>query len=399
MAVITKLEKNRSVFDEFDVLPVINCCGIYTDLGGSIFSPDIMRAIEELNSSYVRITDLLDSAGRIIADLVGAEAARVTPGCSAALALSVAATMAGDNGELWEQLPDTTGMKDELLISKAHFNNYKYLQPARLSGCKTVQVGAEDHFDLDEMIRAITDDTACILIPAHLLDGFSGVGKLTEVCRAAHAANVPVVVDAAFLSYPISLLRSFSESGADLTCFSAKYYFGPNSGGFVSGNGTLIAAIEGLDFTRYETGRYRTVGRAFKMSRYDVAATALALKEWTSMDHDLRWRNYRHRVGVLESAASSVDGPFDVSPAHFTLDEHVVYGDVVNALEIRFRGGSAAATSVADRLEQDSPMILAVLEAERLVLAVDAMQEGEEKIVAPRLRSALASVSGGELGR
>ena len=64
MAVITKLEKNRSVFDEFDVLPVINCCGIYTDLGGSILSPDIMTAIEELNSSYVRITDLLDSAGR-----------------------------------------------------------------------------------------------------------------------------------------------------------------------------------------------------------------------------------------------------------------------------------------------------------------------------------------------
>jgi L-seryl-tRNA(Ser) seleniumtransferase len=398
MAVITKLEKNRTVFDEFEVLPVINCCGIYTDLGGSILSPDIMRAIEELNSSYVRITDLLDSAGRIIADLVGAEAARVTPGCSAALALSVAATMAGDNGEFWEQLPDTTGMKDELLISKAHFNNYKYLQPARLSGCKTVQVGADDHFDLDEMIGAITDNTACILIPAHLLDGFSGVEKLTEVCLAAHAANVPVVVDAAFLSFPISLLRSFAESGADLTCFSAKYFFGPNSGGFVSGNGTLIAAIEGLDFTRYETGRYRTVGRAFKMSRYDIAATALALREWTSMDHDLRWRSYRDRVGVLESAASGVEGPFDMSPAHFTLDERVVYGDIVNALEIRFHGGPAVATAMADRLEQESPMILAVVEAEKLVLAVDAMQDGEEKIVAPRLRSALAGEFGAQPG-
>src|SRR5690349_4225639 len=69
-----------SVFEKLAVKPVINCCGIYTDLGGSVLSGPIWAAATELNQWFVRMTDLLDSTGEIIAKIAGAEAARVTPG-------------------------------------------------------------------------------------------------------------------------------------------------------------------------------------------------------------------------------------------------------------------------------------------------------------------------------
>jgi len=46
------------------VKPVINACGIYTDLGGSRLSPGVWAAMEEANRNFVRLTDLLDFSGR-----------------------------------------------------------------------------------------------------------------------------------------------------------------------------------------------------------------------------------------------------------------------------------------------------------------------------------------------
>ena len=113
-----------TTFQRFGVRPVINACGIYTDLGGTVFSPRVWQAMQEINTHFVRMVDLLDRSGEILAKLVGAQAARVVPGASAAITLGTAACIAGKDGHAWEQLPDTTGLKNEVLIQKAH--RYKY---------------------------------------------------------------------------------------------------------------------------------------------------------------------------------------------------------------------------------------------------------------------------------
>jgi len=104
------------VFEKFRVRPVINACGIYTDLGGSVFSPGVRQAMHEVNRSFVRMVDLLDRAGEMLASLLSAEAARVVPGASAAITLGTAACIAGRDGHAWEQLPDTTGLKNEVCL-------------------------------------------------------------------------------------------------------------------------------------------------------------------------------------------------------------------------------------------------------------------------------------------
>src|SRR6185369_12378958 len=122
----------HSIFAKLGVKPVINACGIYTDLGGSRLSPTVWAAMEEMNRHFVRMPDLLDQSGRIIAELLGAESARVTPGAAAAIALGTCACMTGMDSAAWERLPDTTGVKNEVLIQRGH--RYKYDRQVSMTG-------------------------------------------------------------------------------------------------------------------------------------------------------------------------------------------------------------------------------------------------------------------------
>src|SRR5215470_16936389 len=131
--------RSGSVFEHLGVRPVINACGIYTDLGGSRLSPGVWAAMAEVNRSFVRMTELLDRSGERIAALLGAEAARVTPGAAAAIMLGTAACMAGSDGVLSQRLPDTTGMRSEVLIQRRH--RYKYDRQVSLTGARLIEIG------------------------------------------------------------------------------------------------------------------------------------------------------------------------------------------------------------------------------------------------------------------
>jgi len=43
------LGRAHPVFEKFKVRPVINACGIYTDLGGTVFSPRVWQAMQEIS--------------------------------------------------------------------------------------------------------------------------------------------------------------------------------------------------------------------------------------------------------------------------------------------------------------------------------------------------------------
>ena len=248
----THASVKQSIFERMGVRPVINACGIYTDLGGSILAPGVWSAMEEINSSFVDMIALLSKSGELIAEMLGAESARIVPGASAAITLGTAACMAGMDGTCWERLPDSDGMKNEVVLQKRH--RYKYDRCARIAGASLVEAGSPERCDITQLLKAIGPQTAAILFPAHL-DGTPGTVSLHDVLSVARPRGVPVLVDAAYLNYPIESMRTFTDAGADLVCFSSKYFGGPNAGGFICGRKTLVDAVAGLDFTRFESGR------------------------------------------------------------------------------------------------------------------------------------------------
>ena len=133
---------DNGIFNRIGVRPVINGCGVYTDLGGSRFSPAVWQAMEEVNHHFVDLPDLLDAAGQRIADMLSAEAGLVTPGAAAAIMLGSAAVMAGTDGTRSERLPDVSGLKSNVLIQSGH--RYKYDRQVTMTGASLVEVGSKN---------------------------------------------------------------------------------------------------------------------------------------------------------------------------------------------------------------------------------------------------------------
>jgi L-seryl-tRNA(Ser) seleniumtransferase len=375
-----------SIFDRLGIKPVINACGVYTDLGGSVLSPGVWAAMADVNGSFVSMIELLERTGKILAAKVGAEMARVTPGASAAIALGTAGCLVGMDGGKGELLPDTTGMaKTEVLIQHGH--RYKYDRCARLAGAKVVEVGVEGTTD-DELASAIGPKTGLILHPAHL-DGGPGTLRLSEVSRIARAKGVPVFVDAAYSNDPPERMRTFTAAGADLVCFSAKYFGGPNAGGFIAGRADIMAAVTEADFTRFESGKYLKFGRAFKLDRQIVVGVVAALEEWFAMDHAARWAGYKRKAEYLVAALVGVPG-IKASAEWFSMDERLL-PERANCAAIHFLPASRhTAASVSAALLAGEPKITTVVLGDVLVAGVDSLLAGQEEILGRELRRVLS---------
>lgn len=372
-----------AVFRHFGVTPVINGCGIYTDLGGSRLSPRVWAAMTEANRSFVRMTDLLDRTGETIAALLGAEAARVTPGAAAAIMLGTAACMAGTDGSRSQQLPDTAGMRSEVLIQAGH--RYKYDRQTIMTGARLIEVGSANGARLDQYEAAVTERTAMILHPAHL-DGKPGTLSLEQVAAIARRRGVPILVDAAYMNYPTGIMGAYLGRGADLVAISAKYFGGPNAGGFIMGRKELVAAVANVHFTRYESGQFLKYGRPLKMDRQIVVAVAVALEEWLATDHEARFAGYARKVGLLQSMLAGIGG-LSPAPMSFTMDERFI-PEPVNCLLIGFdkAGFGLSAAEAAEALRDGTPSIMTVLEGDKLAVVMDVIEDDEVRLIGDRIR-------------
>src|SRR5207237_9577792 len=84
-------------------------------------------------------------------------AAMGTGGCAAASTMGTVGCVAMGDAEKLRALPDTTGMKNEIVQQKTHRGGYE--QQMRLVGTKTVWVETREELD-----RAINDRTAMMFL-------------------------------------------------------------------------------------------------------------------------------------------------------------------------------------------------------------------------------------------
>src|SRR5712691_8439530 len=167
----------RDYFSELGIRPFINAAGTYTTLTASLMVPEVVQAIEYSSKVFVPLIDLHDACGKRIASLIGCEAALVSAGAASALTLGTAACMTGTNEELIRRLPDTTGMKTEVIVQKSH--RYGYDHAGRNCGTRFIEVETRD-----ELEHAINDKTAMMLFfnsanpPGQIkADEFTQLGK------------------------------------------------------------------------------------------------------------------------------------------------------------------------------------------------------------------------------
>ena len=370
-------ESGRRVYEELGVRPVINATGGHrTLLGGSILSPEVNQAMQEANRYYVDMVELLEKSGEVIAELLGAEAAYVTPGCCAALALGAAACMAGSDPDKMQQLPDVTGMKHEILIQKGLRS--KYDRCVTVPGCKLVEVGDEAGTTAAQIEAAIGDRTLAIhyLAPG----GREGMVPLEEVIQIGKRHRVPIIVDAAGQVYPVEKMQKYPAMGADLVCYGAKYFGAPNSSGVLCGKRDLVHAAAQHGFIGFESSPYRTFGRPMKLDRQEIIAVVVALRQWMTMDHQARFEGYARRVSGLQEALNGVSGittepqGSPVTGLRITLDEAAL---------------GKTASEVAGALREGSPSIWLGARGDALLVSTVTLMDGDERVIADSLKRLL----------
>jgi L-seryl-tRNA(Ser) seleniumtransferase len=307
---------------------VINATGTVTRLGASPIAAEVIAAMAAAARRSVDIAELQGRASEIISNCTGAEAGIVTSGATAGLLVGAAACMTGLDPAKMAKLPDTDGIRNQFIVSRSHRNSYDH--GVRATGAQLVEVGLPDRLtgcgvrdtEAWEFESAIGDRTAGILYLARA----DSRPSLADVVRVAHAANIPVLVDAAAELPPARNLRRFIEEGADLVVFSGgKGIGGPSASGILCGRRNLVgsALLQQLDLDfiyedwrppmqLIDKGELRGVprhgiGRSCKVGKEQIAGLLTALLQFTEDDDAAR--NKRYAVIARELAAALGDRP------------------------------------------------------------------------------------------
>lgn len=259
---------------ELGLRQIINVSGTMTSLGASIAVPEAIDAMASALPQFFDMSALHRHASGVIADLTGAEAGFVTASCASGITIAVAATMTGPNLHAIEQLPDTTGLKNEVLMLSGHMVSFgaPVEQMVRLSGAKVVPVGQATSSSAYQLAGSINERTAAaVFVVSHHVVDYAQVPLQTfvEVC---HARGVPVIVDAAS-EYD---LRRFLSAGADIAVYSGHKFLGGPTSGIVAGSKDLIRACYLQN---------RGVGRGMKVGKETIIGVSAALTAWKTRDH------------------------------------------------------------------------------------------------------------------
>ena len=109
-------DPRENVYTRLGVQTVINCRGTWTYLSGSLEFPEVRKAQLAASDYFVNMIDLQRAVGRRLSELTGAESGIVTSGSAGAMAAATAGCMAGTDYKYIWQLPDTTGLKNEVVM-------------------------------------------------------------------------------------------------------------------------------------------------------------------------------------------------------------------------------------------------------------------------------------------
>ena len=369
-----------SIYKELGAKPVINATGSVTMLGGSTPAPEVKEAMERAEGAYIPLMELEEKAGAAIAKMVNVPAAYITSGAGSALTLATAACMAGDDDTKIQQLPDTTGMKNEILIQERH--RYWYDRCLELAGAKLLTFGGTDGTTREDLEKAISPKTAALHYYAVAQEPDPKSLSLEDTIEIAHDKGVPVLVDAAGQIYPLDLFGSYVRMGADFQCTAAKYMSSPQSTGLAFGSEDMIRKLALQSFVSYEGRRIRGVGRPQKVDRQEMVGVVAAVQRWMTMNHE-------ERLADTETKCRNMLNPLlDIPGVTVELINNIIghqpYGVT---LEVDSDVTGITAHDVVDLLKAgDPPIWTRVREGDTgIVLHAFGLNEGEDKIVGERI--------------
>jgi L-seryl-tRNA(Ser) seleniumtransferase len=358
----------RDIIRELGVRTFINAAGTYTALTASIMPPEVMQAMQTAWPQYVSLVELQTKVGERLASLLKCESAMVTSGAAGALTVGTAGCVTGKDPKAILQLPDTTGLKSQVIMQKAHRFGYDHAVTA--TGVKIVEIETEA-----ELEAAAGPQTAMMLFfndaePRGRIDNAGWV-------RLGKKLGIPTFVDAAADTPPVENLWKYTGMGYDLVAFSGgKGIRGPQSAGLLLGRKDLIEAAR-LNTSPNGT----TISRGMKVNKEEMVGMLAAVERFLQLDHAAERREWDRRADLIRKAAmklKSVESDIVVPPI----------ANNVPHLRIKWDPAVIRLTpqEAMKKLREGSPSIEAcpMTNKEWLVFGVWMMQKGDAETVAKR---------------
>ena len=391
------IDPRGNVYSRLGVKTIINCRGTWTYLSGSLQFPEVHEAQAEAGRYFVNMVELQRAVGRRLAELTGAESGLITSGAAGAMAVATAACMAGaDPKKIW-QLPDTTGMKNEVVMvgGRSAFDS-----AIRLAGAKLVLIEKPD-----DLANAINSNTAMIYT-TDLKD------KLAREAAIAKEHNVPLLLDDAAGIPPIDNIKLYAQMKLDLYTFSGgKGLRGPQCSGVLLGSKDLIDAA-----LRNSAPFEGAVCRPMKVGKEEVIGCLTAIETWLKTDSKKLYDEWNARVDRIAKLAETVPGvrteiyvPDDGNryPTLRVSWDQQAWGfgisDCVQKLresdpviEVLSVDNPSMVTAVREGVDKPQPNPKELKEENHIELVSMTIQPGEEMIVGKRLREILGSARKGK---
>ena len=386
-------DPRQNVYTRLGVRTVINCRGTWTYLSGSLEFPEVRQAQIEAGQYFVNMLELQRGAGRRLAELTGAESGMVTSGAAGAMAAATAACMAGSNDKYVWQLPDTTGLKHEVIMmgGRSAFDS-----AIRLTGAKLVLA-----YSPEELTNAINENTAMIYT--------TNLGeKLERELAVAKDHKIPMLLDDAAGIPPADNARLYARMRIDLYAFSGgKGLCGPQCSGLLLGRRDLIEAA-----LMNSAPREGSVCRPMKVGKEEIVGCVTALETWLNMDEKKIYSEWNARVDRIRTLVDTVPG---VKTEVYIPDD----GNRFPTLKVSWDQAAWAFTTsdcvrklrendpVIEVLGSDNPSLVTAVregnpnhkerkEADHIELVSMTIQPGQEIVVGQTLRSILSAAQKGK---
>ncbi|MCA9744024.1 MAG: aminotransferase class V-fold PLP-dependent enzyme [Deferribacteres bacterium] len=377
---------SSEVYKMLGVAPVINAAGPLTLFGGVLMHPEVVQAMNDASHDYVDIKLLEKRAGQYLAERLRAEAAHICGCASAGLTLTAAACMTGIDAERIGRIPDTTGMANKFVVHRHHRNPFDHAM--YIAGARFIEVDADEKA-LREALQQ-PDVAGLFYIFAWFCKGETL--PLAQVAEIAHEYEKPVIVDAAQVP-PAGSFSQYLREGADLVIFSGgKLLRGPQTSGLILGRKDLIQAC-----TLNDGPNIKSIGRGMKVSKESIVGLIKAIEIYLRTDQQKKIAVWEEKVNYLQRVLSAI------ADSELKRVVPLEAGQPVPYLELRWPQDNvfmsykrlveqmlAGEPSVAVRLVEEGFSDVA---STHIRLAVHTLKDGEEKIVAQKIKALLTEVS------
>lgn len=368
----------RDYFAELGLRTFINAAGNYTTMTASLMPPEVTAAIQSSAKKYALLDDVQDKVGVKIAELCRAEASMVTAGCWSALVLGTAGVLTGLDTKKVAGLPfpEENGMKSEVILQKTHANGYHHALTN--TGVKIITIETRE-----ELEKAISKKTAMLWF----LNREEPAGKISyeEWVALGKKHGIPTMIDIAADVPPVENLWRFNDMGFDLVAISGgKALLGPQSAGILMGKKDLIAAA------RLNAPPRSGIGRGQKVNKEEIIGMYAAVDRYIKHDHAKDWKTWEARIQHIKNAVASIKSVHteDILPPIANHNPSLKIGWDPAVIKL-------TRDELGKKLREGTPSIetIAWEDPDSIRITVFMLQDGEEKIVAKRIREELQKAS------